>query len=240
MPLKKYDKDLDYSYTYGVFPTLDLFKYQVDKIKRVVLNTKGSHNEGYRELEQLCKKHSIPLEYNTKAIMNISAKENTYAIGVFKKYQIKLNPTENHVVLVNPSNTGNLGTIIRAMSGFGFNNLAIIKPAVDIFDPKVVRSSMGSIFNINFEHFDSFNDYLKANNSNRAVYSFMLGANKELSEVKFENPFSLVFGNESQGLPNDYRKYGESVYIRHNKDIDSLNLAIATSIALYQCSKAIR
>lgn len=56
----------------------------------------------------------------------------------------------NHVVLVNPGILGNMGTIIRTMLGFNYTNLAIIRPG-DVFDPRVVRASMGALFNINFE-----------------------------------------------------------------------------------------
>ena len=53
----------------------------------------------------------------------------------------------NHVVLVNPGDMGNMGTIIRTMLGFNYSNLAIIKPGVDVFDPRVIRASMGALFN---------------------------------------------------------------------------------------------
>ena len=57
---------------------------------------------------------------------------------------------------------GNLGTILRSCLGFGMKDIAIIKPGVDIFDPKVVRASMGSIFSLNISYFNSFEDYKNA------------------------------------------------------------------------------
>ena len=231
MPLKPYDKKLDYSYTYGVFPTLDLLKYGRDKIVRIVLNTEGVRNEGYHVIEEFCTKNGIQLDYDNKFIKSVSAKENTYALGIFNKYETKLVAEENHVVLVNPSNTGNLGTILRTMVGFGYHNLAMIRPAVDIFDPKVIRSSMGSVFNVNFEYFDSFEDYQVRFKTN--VYAFMLNGSKEINEVKFEAPFALVMGNESQGLADEFKSIGQSVYIQHSDEIDSLNLSVATAIALF-------
>ena len=68
--------------------------------------------------------------YSDKIFNIVSNKENCYIIGVFKKYESKINPKSNHVVLVNPSNMGNLGTIIRTAIGFGINDIAIISPAV--------------------------------------------------------------------------------------------------------------
>ena len=48
---------------------------------------------------------------------------------------------------------GNLGTIMRTMVGFGMEDLAIIRPGVDAYDPKVIRASMGSIFHLRFAYF---------------------------------------------------------------------------------------
>lgn len=79
----------------------------------------------------------------------------------------------NHVVLVNPGDMGNMGTIIRTMLGFNYSNLTIIKPGVDVFDPRVIRASMGALFNINFEYFDSFSEYLDKY-PKRNIYSLML------------------------------------------------------------------
>ena len=138
-----------------------------------------------------------------------------------------------HVVLVNPSNAGNLGTIIRSSCGFNFLDLVIIKRAVDIFDPKTVRASMGALFNIRFSLFDSFEDYKKTNNHN--YYPFMLKAKTTLPETNFIKPFSLIFGNEATGLPDSFLEYN-SVIIPHNKLIDSLNLEVATSIGLFYAS----
>ena len=65
----------------------------------------------------------------------------------------------------------------------------------------------------------------------------MLQSNTSIHNVLFKEPFSLVFGNEATGLPNNFLEYGESVIIPHSKEIDSLNLPVAVSIALYETSK---
>jgi len=61
---------------------------------------------------------------------------------------MELEKEENHIVLVEPRNMGNVGTIIRTMLGFGYRNLVMIGPAVDIFDPMVIRSTMGALFKL--------------------------------------------------------------------------------------------
>lgn len=235
--LKAYKKDFQYSYTLGVFPTLELLNSQIDKVIEVVLSSDGMENEGVIKIIDICKEHNIKYEINNKAINRISKKQNCYAIGVFKKYNIKLDMDKNHLVLVEPSDMGNLGTIIRTMLGFDIKNLAIIKPAVDIYDPRAIRASMGAAFKISFEYFDSFEQYMASFNHN--IYTFMLDAKESLYDVniKKDKPFSLVFGNEGSGLSHEFSNIGTSIIIPHSSEIDSLNLSIAVGIAIYQFSK---
>jgi TrmH family RNA methyltransferase len=62
----------------------------------------------------------------------------------------------------------------------------------------------------------------------------MLDGGKNIREVLFKEPFTIIQGNESRGLSEDYKSIGESVYIPHSKEIDSLNLSIATGIGLWE------
>lgn len=235
--LKSYKKDFEYSYTLGVFPTLELLNFQRDKVIEVVLSSDAMENEGVIKIIDICKENNIKYEINNKAINRISKKQNSYAIGVFKKYNMDLDMDKNHLVLVEPSDMGNLGTIIRTMLGFGIKNLAIIRPAVDIYDPKAIRASMGASFKISFEYFDSFQQYM--NNFDHNIYTFMLDAQESLKNIniKKDKPFSLVFGNEGSGLCSEFSDIGTSIIIPHSNEIDSLNLSIAVGIAIYEFTK---
>ncbi|MFH1697896.1 MAG: TrmH family RNA methyltransferase, partial [Candidatus Omnitrophota bacterium] len=150
--------------------------------------------------------------------------------GVFNKYTTTLDTSSNHVVLCNPDDMGNLGTICRTMLAYDFNNLAIIKPAADIFNPKVIRASMGAVFSLNVEQFSSFEEY--QHKFSNTTYTFMSDGNTLLDSVIFKKPCSLVFGNESQGLSQEFKKIGTSVKIPQSTKVDSLNLSIAVGISL--------
>ncbi len=230
--MKKYEKELDYSYTLGIFPTIELINNAPGLVIKIILSNDISDIK-YKIID-FCKNNNIEYVYDDKFISKVSEKENCYVIGIFKKENNKIT-RGNHVVLVNPSNMGNVGTIIRTMVGFNYKDLVIITPAVDMFNPKLIRSSMGAIFNINFELFSSFEEYrLKYKNQN--IYTFMLDGKQSISNVIKKEPYSLVFGNESSGLDNSYIKYN-SVVIPHNNKIDSLNLTIAIGIALYEFTR---
>ncbi len=238
--LKRYQKKFDFSYAFGAYPVLDLLKFQKERVVEILVKEEGIESDGVKEILDICKKENIPYKVNSKAIDRVAFKENTYVVGVFEKYETSLNSDENHIVLVNPSNVGNLGTIVRSMCGFGFKNLAIIKPGVDIFDPMVVRSTMGALFRINFMYFESFKAYTEAYKGHN-MYPFMLDGARSILDVDFKEPFSFIQGNEGKGLDESYRDIekglGESVYIPHSKDIDSLNLSVATSIGMWEYSR---
>lgn len=232
---KKYRKEYEHSYSFGVFPTLELLHSRPESVIRVITASRGARNEGVLKLQLECRKLNIACEVNDKVIERLAPKENVYAVGVFRKYTHPLDAKASHVLLVNPSDMGNLGTIIRTMLGFGITNLGIVRPAADLFDPKVVRSSMGALFNLSFEYFDHFSDYQAR--FPRQLYPFMTDGKIALGETNFKPPFTLIFGNESAGLPEDYLSVGTSVAIPHSQQIDSLNLPIAVGIALYEATK---
>lgn len=231
--MKKYQKSFDYSYSLGTELTLELLKQHPDRVINVYIHSKQKDNEVYRRIVELCQRNRIEIVRSDKIFNVVSDKENCYIIGAFRKYETALDPKANHVVLVNPSNTGNLGTIIRTSIGFGINNIAIIAPGVDIYDPKTIRASMGAFFELNFQYFNSFEDYL-AFADKRKIYPFMLDGAKQLDKIEIPDRFTLVFGNEATGLPSEYQYYGQSVLIKHLNTIDSLNLCNAVSIGLYQ------
>jgi len=234
--IKTYKKENDYSYTLGVFLTIELLKFKPEHAILVSISSKASESEGVEIIKELCKLNNIKCEVNDKQIENLSPKDNCFAVGFFKKYNCILDSHNKHVVLVNPTDSGNLGTIMRSMAGFNTTDLGVIRPAVDIFDPKTVRASMGAIFHINFEYFDNFEDYKKLQPVSRNYYPFMLSASKPLQDLKPQLPYSFIFGNESSGLPDYYKTVGQCVIIPHSKIIDSLNLQTAVAIALYSTS----
>jgi len=233
--LKAYKKNFDYSYTFGMFPTIELINSRPESIIKILISSNFKADSSSLDIFELCKNKNIETEINDKQFNRIGAKENCYVIGIFKKYECNINYHKSHIVLVNPSNMGNLGTIIRTLTGFGINDLAIISPGVDIFDPKVIRASMGAIFRINYKYYDNFNDY-QLNFENHKIFTFMLNGSKSLKDVK-HNPndlYTLVFGNEATGLDVSYLNVGTSVIIKHTNRIDSLNLTIAAGIAMYE------
>ena len=167
--IKSYKKDADYSYTLGAFPTYELIHSKPDKVRRVLVDSSFTDQDN---LKKLCTEHQIPYEINNKLIDKLSDKDNCYVAGVFDKYSGVLREDKPHIVLVNPSNMGNLGTILRTAVGFGIYDIAIILPGADIFHPKTVRSSMGALFKLNIAQYESFEEY-RDQFSKHEIFTFM-------------------------------------------------------------------
>lgn len=137
---------------------------------------------------------------------------------------------------------GNVGTIIRTASWFGAGGILSGKGTVDLFHPKVVRSTAGATGSVPYLNRD-LNELLPE--FERAGWTvFLLDAGKQsipLSEVQSIDKAIVVVGNEAHGLsPEIATANRQKVKIsspQNNRDVESLNAAIATSIALYDLSR---
>ncbi len=227
--LRQYKKEFSYSYTLGPFPTFELIKNKENIIERVILSKEFTELE---KITGLLKQKNIPYYFEPKTLERIGNKKKVFVAGVFKKYYESIK-SGNHLILDNISDMGNLGTIVRTMVAFNITDVALIGNSCDIFNPKVIRGSMGALFKIRFEYFDSIDDYIKRFRNN--MYGFMLEEDsKKLSEIDIKEPFSLILGNEGSGLGYEYnRNEINRVIIEQSEFVDSLNLTIAAGIGMY-------
>ncbi len=237
--LEIYRRESDHSYAPGLYPSMEALTKRPESVRRILLHSKLAPSTGVDMLLELCQLHHVRTETADKALARVSGKENCFVAAVFDKVQGTLNPQNNHLVLHCPSDKGNLGTILRTALGFGFLDIAIIRPAADYFDPHVVRASMGALFSLHIREYDDFETYRCAFPAN-TLYPFMLKGALPISEAvkQKSHPYSLVMGNEGSGLPENFAELGQSVRIPHSPDIDSLNLSIAAGIGMFAFSNS--
>ncbi len=233
--LSPYHSDLDYAYAPGMFPAMECLLHRPDKARRVLLHSKAAGTEGAARLIETAQRLHVRVEEADRALSRISGKENCFAAAVFEKFADDLADDRPHIVLHHPSDCGNVGTILRTALGFGVEDVALIRPCVDVFDPRVVRASMGSMFQLRIRVYDDFADYQRDHPAH-ALYPFMLDGSRSLPDVlsgDIPARWTLVFGNEGSGLPADFARMGQPVRIPSNERIDSLNLSIAAAIGIY-------
>ena len=232
--LDPYDKKLTYSYALSIFPALKLLENRPDCVRRLLLSPDGLNSEGVQKLRDRCAALGIREEMAERVLRRESRKDNCYAALVFEKFDSDLDPAACHAVLCQISDSGNLGTAMRSLLGFGIRDVALIRPCVDVFEPHALRASMGAFYKLRVHTYDRFDDY-RAAHPDRPLFPFMLDGAIPLNAAArgAKPPFSLVFGNEQTGLPPEFAQLGQSVMIPQSPDIDSLNLSVAASIAAY-------
>lgn len=238
--LEGYRQTLDYSYAPGFFPAMECLLHRPKTVRRVLIHSRARDTEGAARLCSLAEELGVRVEEADRALQRISGKENCFAAAVFAKEEQAPAPDCPQVLLVNPSDCGNLGTILRTALGFGVRDVTLIAPCADVFDPKTVRASMGSLFQLRVKTYGSYEAWTEEN-SGRSLYPFMLDASvpmeKVLAEPLPEN-WVLAFGNEGSGLPGEYAKRGRPVRIPSNNLVDSLNLSVAAAIGIYAFTRA--
>ena len=170
--------------------------------------------------------------------MSALASPNT-CLAVFKIPEVKaINSSGLIVALDDIRDPGNLGTILRLCDWFGIQQLICSKETVDVYNPKVVQATMGSIARVNVTYVDLI-DFIA--NSKLAVFgTFMDGENMYTTNLPQEG--IIVMGNEANGISSDLEKI-----IKNRLTIprfgtlqktESLNVATATAIVLSEFRRA--
>ena len=147
---------------------------------------------------------------------------------------IALNGSRRFIYLSEVQDPGNAGTILRSADAFGMDAVITSPGSVDMFSPKVVRSTAGSLWHIPVFESISLEDLV-----GRGVRGFTLGAtgSKSLNDYVSTGDTVAIFGNESRGLTTSENLSGiESVNIPMPGNAESLNLSAAASIVMYHLS----
>lgn len=134
---------------------------------------------------------------------------------------------------------GNLGTIFRTGEGAGVSGIIMTRQTVDLFNPKTIRSTMGSIYRVPFftvEELDNTIEILKQ--SGVAVYAAHLENSINYDLLDYTQPTAFLIGNESNGLRRTTAdKATQYIKIPMAGQVESLNAAVAASILMYEAAR---
>ncbi len=165
--------------------------------------------------------------------------------AVVKQKMFRLSNFYNNELVAafeNVADPGNLGTIIRTCDWFGIRNVLLSETSVDMYNEKVVRSSMGSICHIVVVQSTNFVDDLKTLKSEGyRINALILDGENITSQQLSSDKTVYLFGNESFGLSEEILKLADKKYeIQGHGSAESLNLAISVGIVLEKvCNKII-
>lgn len=145
------------------------------------------------------------------------------------------------VVLNNIQDPGNLGTILRTADAVEISGVILTENCCDLYNPKVVRSTMGSLFRLNIFCENDFYDVCrKLKSEGVKIYAAVVTKNSvDILSSGFAENSAIVIGNEGNGLKDEHVSVcDERVTIKMNGNIESLNAGIAAAILMWEMTKA--
>lgn len=203
--------------------------------------------EAYKKglLEELFLEENTKLDLDVKTsylsrnvIKFISELDNpSNIIGLCKKVEEK--EIGNKVLVLDDiQDPGNFGTIIRSAVAFNIDTIVVSNNTVDLYNSKVIRASQGMLFNINIIRRDLNVFVLELKKEGYQIYATKVNGGKSLKTIEKMGKFAIIMGNEGAGVSDNLMSLAnEYLYIDMNSNCESLNVAVATSIILYELDK---
>lgn len=173
---------------------------------------------------------------SNQILKSLSSLETPYKIiGVCKYPNEDLELGDKLLILDGVQDPGNLGTIIRSSVAFNISTVVLGNNCVDLYNSKVIRACQGMNFHINIIRRD-LKDFIK--NIKKEDY-YILGTNvndgSDLKNISNLSKYAIIMGNEGNGVSKEIQDMCDrNIYIKMNDKCESLNVAVATSIILYE------
>ncbi len=148
-------------------------------------------------------------------------------------------PQSMFVVLEGLQDPGNVGTIIRTAEAAGASGVLLTKESVDIFNPKTIRSTMGSIYRVPFLYIEEIEDLIaQMKKASIQIYATHLQGETYFSNCDYTESIAFLIGNEGNGLKETTAQLADAyVKIPMAGEVESLNAAVASSLFMYEVYK---
>lgn len=200
----------------------------------------------FRENYDITKEIKLKLEkfqcrkivVSERVFAQLTSQENSQGVIVVYPYiEGTIHKLQNNIIVLDKiGDPGNLGTIIRVADAAGFKDILLTKGSVDCYNEKVVRSSMGSILNMNIIYMEEVEliTFLKKENYKIEVTALEKDS-VSYTKMKLAEKNAIVFGSEGNGVSQNFLKIcDEKIIIPIYGIAESLNVAMASGIILYK------
>jgi len=212
------------------------------KLRFIFATKEGMNHLDGLEIQELAKRNKVRLFEVTPQIISYLSDTVTPQgmIAVVKKIEASW-PTQSEGLFLGVhqvQDAGNVGTLFRSAEAFGVKHIFLTEGCCDPFNPKVVRAAMGSLFRVPYIMGQTWVEYVEWAKKNQVnAYALTQLGSKPLTEVKFSNKGMIWVGAEGGGLPAELADSCEGrILIPMAGQVESLNVSVAASIALFQAS----
>ena len=147
-----------------------------------------------------------------------------------------LKTADPHILLLEDiQDPGNLGTMLRTGEGAGITGVIMSKGCVDIYNPKVIRATMGSIYRVPFFYTEDFYKIITEIRKICNVYAAHLKAEQSYDQYNYKVATAILIGNEAKGLKEETVAFADKlVKIPMLGKVESLNAAVAAALLMYE------
>jgi len=219
-------------------------------IKQIVASENFMSSDAYTEIQNIyCSTYQQNVEHvllpvNDSIFNKMSETETPQGIGaiveiILSSYENLIEKSKNIVLLENIQDPGNMGTIIRTADAAGFDGIIYTKGCVDIFNSKVLRSTVGSVFHVPFTICPDIEETVSSlKDCNFTIY----GAHPRGGICYFDENFTqknvIVIGNEGNGISDELLGICDKLLtIPMPGKSESLNASVAAALMMYEVAK---
>ncbi|MGE5455732.1 MAG: TrmH family RNA methyltransferase [Ignavibacteriales bacterium] len=206
---------------------LVLEAYKTGYLKELILeeNTNFSLDIETMYVSSNVKKYLSELE-SPSSVMGLCEKKSSDVIS-------------NHILIIDGvQDPGNLGTIIRSAVAFNIDTIILSNDTVDLYNSKVIRASQGMLFHTNIVSRDLLTEIPKLKGLGYEILGTRVDGGTDIKEMKLNDKWAIIMGNEGNGVKKEILDLCDKyLYIKMNKNTESLNVGVATSIILYELDK---
>lgn len=216
---------------------LEVFEYASDRLLYVVMSEGFSQKEpGILHLaEESCESVYIVPDNIFADLSDTDTPQGILA--VLNMAKDNYSPSSAHrwiVVLDGVSEPGNMGTIIRTAEALGFDGIYLTKGCADIYSPKTVRATMGSLLRMKFRTNCSVNDINSLKSEGFSLVATTPSGDTILEGFKSPEKLAVIIGNEAHGISDELMRLADTrVRISMDGMAESLNAAVAAGIVLH-------
>ena len=177
-----------------------------------------------------------------KTISDTQTPQGIMAIVQMPEYKLEdvINKEQPHILILESiQDPGNLGTMIRTGEGAGISGIIMNKTTVDIFNPKTVRATMGSLYRVPFFIAEDLPEAIaKLKENGIRLYAAHLKGKMSYDKPDYTKPCGFLIGNEGNGLSDEIADLADNyIKIPMAGKVESLNAAISATLLMYECSR---
>lgn len=214
-----------------------------DRIHAVYVSETFLKKSTHKKLVEGIKKIEVVTDEVLKAMADTQTPQGILALVKQYNYQIEdvlTSEKPTHLMILETiQDPGNLGTILRAGEGAGITGVIMNSTTADMYNPKVIRSTMGSIYRVPFIYVEDFKETLVLLKERKiCLYAAHLDGENNYDQEDYTGDTGFLIGNEANGLSEEIASMADRyIKIPMMGQVESLNAAVASSILMFETAR---